>query len=377
MREMIDTSGSKPVRDLVVPRHEPVERGTGPSATKLAVATVLFAGLLYGFWTQVQSAGIVKTLGGHAGSAFACFALMLAVLWFAGFGAAEWLAGWLSSDAAGDPTQAKRRLEWGTRTTRVVFPATLAIPYAVFAVPRGEFQWIYFAGLAALPAALAAILEFSELDQKFGWQDGVVLLTIAVVLEAHVFSGAWPYSGLGSLPKLYLTDVAIYLYLVVRRLRGVGYSFIPQGIDFAIGLRELLFFLPLALGLGFATRFIGSFPRHPSIGHVAGALLVTFLLTAIPEELFFRGILQNLLEPRVGKIWSLVIAASLFGLSHFRKVGMSAALGGHMTMFNWRYVMIAAIAGIFYGRAWRARRHLFASSLTHTLVDVIWGLWFR
>jgi len=40
-------------------------------------------------------------------------------------------------------------------------------------------------------------------------------------------------------------------------------------------------------------------------------------------------------------------------------------------------VIIAAIAGIFYGRAWRARRHLFASSLTHTLVDVVWGLWFR
>ena len=311
---------------------------------------------------------------------------MLAVLWYAGFGAAEWLAKWLDVVGANEPTLGKGGRAWDTlsesgareaSTVRVVLPALLAVPYAVFAIPRGEFNLIYFGGLAMLPVALAAALEFSQLEQKFSWVDGAVLLIIAVVLEAGVFSGAWPYSGLGSLPKLYLADLAIYLYLVVRRLEGVGFSFVPQTVDLAIALREWLFFLPLALGLGFATHFIAFFPRYPSIGHVAGALLVTFLLTAIPEELFFRGILQNLLEPRVGKLWALLITAALFGLSHFRKVGMSAALGGHPTLFNWRYVMIAAIAGIFYGRAWRARRHLFASSLMHSLVDVVWGLWFR
>lgn len=361
------------------------ERYKRPGGTKLLVATAIFAALLYGFWTRVQSARLVISLGGHIGPAFACFALMLAVLWYSGFGVAEWLASGLSagisSSTAGAPSSASAaeggvviRPRWALR---IFLPATLAIPYAVFAIPRGEFHWICFAGLAILPVALAAILEFSRLDQKFSWQDGLVLFTIAAVLEARVFAGAWPHSGLGSLPKLYLADVAIYLYLVVRRLEGVGFSFVPKGIDFAIGLREWLFFLPLALGLGFATHFIGFFPRHVSLGQVLGGVLVTFLLTAIPEELFFRGILQNLLEPRVGKVWSLAITACLFGLSHFHKVGMSAALGGHLTLFNWRYVLIAAIAGVFYGRAWRARRHVFASSLTHTLVDVVWGLWFR
>jgi hypothetical protein len=187
------------------------------------------------------------------------------------------------------------------------------------------------------------------------------------VLEARVFAGAWPHNGLGSLPKLYLADVALYLYLVVRKLEGVGHSFVPRLHDITVGVREWLFFLPFALGLGFALHFIGFFPRHPSAGHVLGAMLVVFLLTAVPEELFFRGILQNLLEPRLGRTKALIVTAFLFGLSHFHK---GAA-------FNWRYVILASIAGIFYGRAWRARRRLFASSLTHTLVDVIWGLWFR
>jgi hypothetical protein len=93
----------------------------------------------------------------------------------------------------------------------------------------------------------------------------------------------------------------------------------------------------------------------------------TFLLTAVPEEIFFRGILQNLLETRLGQTGALLLTSALFGLSHFHK---GAA-------FNWRYVLLAAIAGIFYGRAWCARRKVLASSITHTAVGVVWSLWFR
>jgi membrane protease YdiL (CAAX protease family) len=335
---------------------------------KFIIATAIFLLLLYGFWTQVVATGIVATIGGHIGSAFACFALLLAVLWFFGFSNP---ADNVGTGVLARTTRAKLAIFSGItpsrRLLRVLAPACLAIPYAIFAIPRGEFQWTYFIALAALPVALSALLEYSRLEQKFAWQDFVALFSIALILELRVFSGAWPYDGLGSLPKLYLADVALYLYLVVRRLDGVGYSFIPQLNDFKIGVREWLFFLPLALGLGFATHFIWFVPRHPSIGHVAGALLITFLLTAIPEELFFRGILQNLLTPRLGQTKALILTSCLFGLSHFHKGAT----------FNWRYVLIAAIAGVFYGRAWQARRHLLASSLTHTLVDVVWGLWFR
>ncbi len=320
------------------------------SSRKLILATLIFILLLYGFWTQAVASNIVATLGGHIGSAFACFALMLAVLWYFGFGA---------------PTPLLRLLDSPLR--RVLAPSLLAVPYLIFSIPRGEFHWIYFVGLALLPVALSALIEYSSQPPRFTWQDFIVLLGIAVILEVRLFSGAWPYNGLGSLPKLYLADVTLYVYLIVRRLDRIGYSFIPTANDFVVGIREWAFFLPFALGLGFATDFIGFYPRHPSIGHIVGALLVTFLLTALPEELFFRGILQNLLESRLGRVKSLILTACLFGLSHFHK---GAA-------FNWRYVLIASIAGIFYGRAWLSRRHLFASALTHTLVDVVWGLWFR
>ena len=317
---------------------------------RLASATAVLGVLLYGFWTQVAAFGVAKTLGGHIGSAFTCFALLLAVLWFFGFGV----------DAV-----VRRRLH--STLARVLAPSALAIPYLFFSLPRQEFHWLYFAGLALLPVACSALIEFTQPEQKFTWQDFVILFGIALVLELRLFSGAWPYPGLGSIPKLYLADVALYVYLIVRRLDRVGYSYIPVMNDFLVGIREWAFFLPLALGLGFATGFIRFIPRHPSPLAIVGALLITFLLTAIPEELFFRGILQNLLEPRLGANGALILTACLFGLSHFHKGAM----------FNWRYVLLASIAGIFYGRAWRSRRHLFASALTHMLVDVVWSLWFR
>jgi hypothetical protein len=147
----------------------------------------------------------------------------------------------------------------------------------------------------------------------------------------------------------------------------MGYSFIPDGRSFLIAAREWAFFAPFGIGMGLALKFIAFHPRLPSPMHAAAAVLVTFLLTAVPEELFFRGILQNLLETRLGQTGALLLTSVLFGLSHFHK---GAA-------FNWRYVLLAAIAGIFYGRAWRARRKVLASSITHTAVDVVWSLWFR
>jgi membrane protease YdiL (CAAX protease family) len=87
----------------------------------------------------------------------------------------------------------------------------------------------------------------------------------------------------------------------------------------------------------------------------------------VPEELFFRAWVQNLLERRVGRHAALVIAAVLFGLSHFNK---------RSPTFNWRYVLLATIAGIFYGRAWRENRRVPASTITHTCVDWLWSWWF-
>jgi len=104
----------------------------------------------------------------------------------------------------------------------------------------------------------------------------------------------------------------------------------------------------------------------PSSPHALAAFAFSFFLVAVPEELFFRGWLQNLLERRMGRTPALILTAVLFGLAHFNK---------RAAHFNWRYVLLAAIAGIFYGRAWRQGRRVGASAITHATVDTVWGLW--
>jgi len=76
--------------------------------------------------------------------------------------------------------------------------------------------------------------------------------------------------------------------------------------------------------------------------------------------------MQNLLERRLGRKSSLILTSAVFGLSHFNK---------RVAHFNWRYVLLAAVAGIFYGRAWRHRHRVAASAITHAGVDTIWSLW--
>jgi membrane protease YdiL (CAAX protease family) len=137
--------------------------------------------------------------------------------------------------------------------------------------------------------------------------------------------------------------------------------------DWKTGLRELIFFAPPALALGLVLHFLHPHASRPQPGWAALQWVGIFFFIAVPEELFFRGWVHNLLERRVGRQVALAITAALFGLSHFNKKSIH---------FNWRYVLLATIAGIFYGRAWRERRRVPASTITHASVDWIWGLWF-
>jgi hypothetical protein len=202
---------------------------------------------------------------------------------------------------------------------------------------------------------------------KLCWQDVIALAVVGLPVEFGWIRGSFPHPGLSALPKILLVDSTLYAFLVVRRLEGVGYDFRARVRDAFIGLRECSFFAPIAIVVGIGVGFIMPHGGMPPASSASAALLVTFFFVAIPEELFFRGLLQNLLEKRIGYTGSLFVTSVIFGLSHFNKP----------QPFNWRYVLLATIAGVFYGRAWRDRRRVLSSATTHTMVDVIWSTWFR
>jgi membrane protease YdiL (CAAX protease family) len=168
--------------------------------------------------------------------------------------------------------------------------------------------------------------------------------------------------------KMLLLDAGIYGFLSIRRLRGVGFDLRLRLSDLRIGGRELAIYAPIAVVIGLWLGFLHFHAYLPAVSHVALGWIFTFLFIAVPEELFFRGWMQNLLERRLGQRWALLTTAFLFGLSHFNKRAVH---------FNWRYVVLAALAGVFYGRAWRQERRVGASAITHASVDTLWSLWLR
>jgi hypothetical protein len=253
---------------------------------------------------------------------------------------------------------------------RLGLPVLAAVPYYLVAHSNGNFRWSFVAIYAVLPVAVVILMwDASRRDpQQHGdWRDFLVLLILGVVVEFKLFERAWP-PGMGSFNRLILLDTAVYGFLVIRQLTNVGFHFIPRLSDVKIGLRELAFYTPIAVPLGLWLGFLHWHAVLPSFIRFARSWLAIFAVIAVLEETYFRGLLQNLLERRIGPRWSLLVAAPIFGLSHFNK---------GTTQFNWRYVLLATFAGIFYGRAWRTEHRLTASAITHASVDTIWSIWLK
>ncbi|MFW9997688.1 MAG: CPBP family intramembrane glutamic endopeptidase, partial [Candidatus Odinarchaeota archaeon] len=98
-----------------------------------------------------------------------------------------------------------------------------------------------------------------------------------------------------------------------------------------------------------------------------------YLTIALPEELIMRAYILNAWDTQVAKennqllVVNLLVVSFVFGLSHWNNVDTS--------MVPW-YVLLATIAGIVYGIAWRKGR-LHEAMIVHAMVDWIWSYFFK
>jgi membrane protease YdiL (CAAX protease family) len=253
---------------------------------------------------------------------------------------------------------------------RILAPALLGLPYSLVSVSNGLFRWTWLALYTLLPVLISLLLYGASLadpEQRGEWRDFIILGVLGLAVDLRWFEPAWG-PGLAIFNKVLLLDAGIYGFLGIRQLRQVGFDLRLRLRDFGVGLLWLAAYAPIAVALGLLLGFLHFHPHMPSAWHILLGWIFTFLFVAVPEELFFRGWMQNLLERRVGRVRALLITATLFGLSHFNKRAVH---------FNWRYVLLALLAGIFYGRAWLQDRRVGASAITHASVDTIWSVWLR
>jgi uncharacterized protein len=325
-------------------------------ASSLLAGGIAYLALLVVLWFVARFFHL-KAVDEYPLSSFLAFAILFAPYWLFGFGLAALL----------------RRMLAGT-VERVAAAASLVAPYFVLTLPRGTFHWQLAAVLVAIPVFVTLVLQ--AWPKPASWADLAVLATLGLAIDLGLLSHGWLFGlndmalwpgGLGGFPKMMMANVALYGYLVIKPLHGVGYDLTPRLGDWKTGLREFLYYAPIVLTLGILLGFIHWQGLMAKPQQFPAAWIFTFIFVALPEELFFRGLVQNLLERHMTRGRALLLASVLFGLSHFNKGAV----------FNWHYVILATIAGIFYGRAWRAQRRLFASSITHTTVDAVWSIWWR
>jgi uncharacterized protein len=157
--------------------------------------------------------------------------------------------------------------------------------------------------------------------------------------------------------------LGLVLFLGYRALPGMKYNVPRDRRDWVLPLVGFAMVAPILIVVGVAIGFIP--PPHWSTtpgGKMAAAVGIIFAGTALPEEILFRALIQNLLMRRFGEGWkTLLLASVIFGAAHLDN--------GPQPLPNWRYAIEATIAGVAYGKVFQKAGSITSSAILHTMVD--------
>jgi membrane protease YdiL (CAAX protease family) len=173
--------------------------------------------------------------------------------------------------------------------------------------------------------------------------------------------------NLDFMARLLVIVVASWCWVFVRPVPGLGYIFSASAGTVRAVILNFAGFALIAVPASMAMHFAAWHPRWGGLQPILVSYAEILIFIAWLEELLFRGFLQSLLSStlqstRLGQL----VASLAFGFSH---VLLAPAP-------NWRYVILASVAGWFYGAAFRQSGNLLGPALTHALVDAAWRTWF-
>ena len=253
-------------------------------------------------------------------------------------------------------------------TVATAMTAIAGLTYLISVTPGGRFHAVSF--LLVLLIAAAGALWFLVLPRSPVTDLAYIALSAALVLGG-VFGRLYPDTH----PKVPLEFIGEVMWirtgvigvLLFRRMDGVEAGLVPSRREWAVGFYNYLWFVPLGIALALSTDFARPRPLPtdwPRFLLNAAAVFAGMLwFVAFREEFFFRGLLQQWLSGWLrSDLRGLLLASVLFGLVHL-PFGQFP---------NWRFVLLATVAGFFYGRAFQQGRGIRAAMVTHALVNTTW-----
>jgi membrane protease YdiL (CAAX protease family) len=245
----------------------------------------------------------------------------------------------------------------------------LALAGDAFSIPLALLVLVY-----TFAPVLAAFLQGPGAQPtRSRWLDFAIILMLWLPLEFSAGQHLIPKPAQGFLHSV-AYGIAILLALTIflgfRALPGMKFN-LPSARDLAYGLAAFLVCTPILIAAGRLLGFIPPFhaPAHPSAGGIGRTFGLIFVGTALPEEILFRSLIQNWLMQRYGfTLPMLLVSAFIFGCAHLDN--------GPQPLPNWRYMILATIAGIAYGKAFQKSNSVFSSVTCHALVDATKHIFF-
>lgn len=224
--------------------------------------------------------------------------------------------------------------------------------------------WLQPQGVVWVAALGVAVTQFKRFTG--GWRQGVSLVGVVLLslgLATHLLPGfsAIQFSTELAYRNLDKACVAfILLALLAPRILRLSEFYRALSSCWWLFVVAPLVIFPLAAGFGLIDG--GPFVVPQNLWFWMWSNL---LVTCVAEELFFRALIQRYLADRWreyqwGWLVALLLVSLLFGLVHF---------GG-----GWAFVLMATIAGFFYGMAYHLSGRIEIAILLHFFINLIYLL---
>jgi len=304
----------------------------------------------------------------------------------------------------------------------LIFPCIILGIIYYYLLAHGQSP---FTGSAALLPFLFAfpVLYYRAFPRTdIGRVDYVVLLVFLVPLTLIDSPGDTTFpvkgNGFGSIFKISWILLMVYVFGHIRKLKDVGFYPIFKLKFLGVALLSWLSFVSFVMMIAFFLGFVNPDPfieiRQDGFMKSLQELLRIFIGTALFEEVFFRGLLQNMLAKQIEKsgewkkywrngfiillvlsawagyalelnlIWfpvavaiGLFVPAYFFEKKQFQAMGTYTALAiiamsfglAHFHKGSIIFIGLAAVAGWAYGYTYLKTKNVFYAALVHTLVN--------
>ena len=309
-----------------------------------------------------------------------------------------------------------------TQQKSLIFPILLWLILVTYVSLHGESAFEGSGSLLPFLFVFPVLYYRANPRTDIGRFDYILLLLFVVPLTLVKFHGDTTLpikgNGFGSMYKISWVLLLAYVYGSIRKIKDIGFYPVFKISFLGIALMSWASFVGFVCVIAWSLGFVNP---HPFDGVIedgfAKSLLEIMRIwigTAVFEELFFRGLLQNMLAQQINKsdawksywtygivimlilsvlasyalaieyIWfPVVITLGLFIPAYFleqkqwQAVGTYTALAiismafglAHYHKGSILFVGLAAVAGWAYGYTYLKTKNVFYAALVHALVN--------